>query len=69
MSSTNIKRTYLPPQLTVVSIKAERGYADSVASLTQIFLWTSSGGSDPTSQVQDYEIANSWTSGNNTFFN
>ena len=60
MNKTEETKNYLPPQLTVVEFKSERGYALSNATLDaelHLFEW---GSSDP--KVSRYNEDNSWTS-------
>ncbi len=60
----NTKKEYQAPQLTVVTMKAERGYAGSV--LSSLFFWENSWGSE---QIEDYNNRSGWTDdGSNTFW-
>ena len=57
------KKTYTAPQLTVVSFKTEKGYANSLVFLT---LWLNN--SPSTEQVQTYNVRDGWESGTDGFW-
>ena len=60
------KKEYIKPDLTVVSIKVEKGYAESIT--LALNLWLASL-SDPTNDhMEAYETANGWTEGTNNFW-
>lgn len=57
------KKSYIAPQMQVVSFKVEQGFVGS--NFAQLLFW-----STPTvDQVEDYSIRSGWTDdGSNTFF-
>ncbi|MBR4738735.1 MAG: hypothetical protein IK058_01890 [Bacteroidales bacterium] len=57
------KKPYIPPQLTTVTFKTERGYALSVETVS---FWNDVYDAE---QMESYEIGNGWSSGNSTFWN
>ncbi len=59
------KKEYIKPALTVVSIKAEKGYAESIK---KVMFWLSLQ-HNQTEQLEAYETANGWTQDNNVFWN
>ena len=60
------KKEYIKPELTVVSFKVEKGYAESI-TLT-LNLWLASL-SDPTNNhMESYEIGNGWMEGTDNFW-
>lgn len=61
------KKHYEAPELTVVSVRSERGYASSgdVPTLNLLNLWLGALGGD---QMETYEVQNSWDEGSNTFW-
>ena len=60
------KKEYITPQLTVVAVKSERGYATS--TLTSLALWSSITFPE-TQMMERYETTNGWGEGNSTFWN
>ena len=68
------KKDYETPQLTVVSFKAERGYASSGEGLmSQLKFWDwESGGlamsADEGNNIEVYESGNEWNQGSNHFW-
>ena len=67
------KAMYLPPQLTAVDIKPERGFSISNPITMQLeLLQLENGviGTDQTGQncVEFYETGNGWTEGSNHFW-
>lgn len=65
MKEMKEKRSYLPPQLTVVSFKSERGYATSGPGPFDFFLFWQNNDAD---QMEDYETGNGWNEGSNHFW-
>lgn len=59
------KKQYVTPKLTVVTVKAERGYAASIFS--SLSFWDASI-LMPTQQVESYTLHEDWTTGSE-FFN
>lgn len=57
------KKEYITPQLTVVSVKTERGYASSLTMLTLLAL------DYDNQQMESYETANGWSSDSDNFWN
>lgn len=57
------KRKYTAPEVTVVTTRAEKGYA---ASTTRVAVYLALLNAAPT---EGYEAANGWTEGNNVFWN
>ena len=62
------KRIYEAPSLTVVTFKAETGYA---ASLKSLALWQWSAGQSVSQQnhMEDFSVGNSWDQSTNAFWN
>lgn len=58
MNKTTKKRSYVAPNLTVVSFRTERGYAVSSAQLDSDFHLFEWGSSDP--HVTQYSQDDSW---------
>ena len=58
------KKAYTPPCLTVVSFKAERGFALS-GLFGEFIFWDDSEGSD---QMENYSTGNGWNEGSNHFW-
>jgi hypothetical protein len=58
------KQPYEAPKLTVVSFKMEKGYAASSGPFSTLMFWEN----NETNQMEDYEEANTWTSGSNHFW-
>lgn len=56
------KKAYEAPRLTVVSVKAEKGYALSV----EMMLWVLSQHGEQ--HMEAYETGNGWDSGNTSFW-
>lgn len=63
MKETTEKQTYEAPGLTVVSFRVEQGFTASGPFNTLMF-WEN----NEAEQMEDYEEANSWTSGSNHFW-
>ena len=66
-----VKEVYLPPQLTAVSFKAERGYALSDPLMDQLNIWVCDDAlvsQDSQNHVEVYETGNNWTEGSNHFW-
>ena len=57
------KKEYTAPELTVVTFRAERGYALS-GILAQMMLWESA----QLSQMENFETGNDWNSGSDNFW-
>lgn len=66
--------SYMPPQLTVVTFRAERGYADSVGdplAIDQLNLWMYEDGvvmQGRENHVEIYQVGNNWVDGDNHFW-
>lgn len=58
------KKSYVAPQLTVVTFKTERGFAGSI----NLLFWLASQNSNY-EQLETYETGNGWSEGNTTFWN
>ncbi len=58
----NDKKQYMAPQLTVVTFRAERGYASSIIS--SVSLWES----PEAEQMESYNQREGWTSGSDGFW-
>lgn len=65
MNKTEETKNYLPPQLTVVEFKSERGYASSTL-FEEFNLWRSS--SQSSDQMETYSTGNGWNEGSNHFW-
>lgn len=61
------KKEYIKPALTVVSIKAEKGYAES--RTLNLTLWLASLYDPTNNHMESYETANGWTEGTDNFWN
>lgn len=57
----NVKKHYEAPQLTVVTFKAERGYASSNKSLLNTLAISSLYQNEGYQTLEDRGTANSWT--------
>ncbi len=57
----NVKKHYEAPQLTVVTFKAERGYASSEAKLLNTLAISSLYQNEGYQTLEDRGTANSWT--------
>ena len=67
------KAMYLPPRLTAVDIKPERGFAISGLPLVdELNIWVFEGegvvAQDQQNHVEVYETGNGWTEGSNHFW-
>lgn len=59
------KERYQAPELTVVNIQVEQGFALSgMGAFSYLLFWENN---EPT-QMEDYSTSNGWSSGNNTFW-
>ena len=63
MKEKNGQQTYEAPQLTAVSFKVEQGFAGS-GPFSALMFWEN----NEAEQMEDYETANSWTTGSNHFW-
>ncbi len=54
------KKEYVAPQLTVVSIKVEKGFTASNPILNQLFFWETG----QINQVEDYSEHSAWNDDN-----
>ena len=61
------KKDYESPQLTVVSVKAERGYATSgpMFDLSELLFWEEDASNK---HMESYTVANDWNEGSNSFW-
>lgn len=57
------KKEYTAPVLTVVTVKAERGYATS-GVIDHLMFWEDNSQEN----MENYETGNGWTSGSNHFW-
>ena len=58
------KKEYTAPRLTVAAFKTEKGFALS-NPIEMSLMFDNYGDND---YVEDYEVANGWTNGSNTFW-
>jgi len=69
---TNERKQYEAPELTVVTFRAERGYAESGGLMSSLKFWEWGGGlamsGDEGSHIEVYESGNGWNEGSNSFW-
>lgn len=70
MEKTNKKAPYEMPKLTVVSFRAERGYASSsIMSSLKFWEWQDGGlAMEDQNHVEVYTTGNGWNEGSNHFW-